>query len=399
MKHIIIVGGGAAGFFAALSCAEHHPDYKVTILEKSPKLLSKVLISGGGRCNVTHSCFDVRELVKNYPRGEKQLIGPFTRFNPTHTIEWFNLRGVKLKTESDGRMFPVTDSSQTIINCYLSEAARMGVDVRTQIGVNKLVPAIGKWQVLTNRNETITADAVIITAGSSMSTWQMLEHLGHRIVPSVPSLFTFNIKDERIKGLEGISVPKATVSVTGTKLSASGPLLVTHWGMSGPGILRLSAWGARKLAEVNHQFEVEINWLGDKTITEVTEYLKQYKANHPKQQVGVNPQFGIPSRLWDKLCGEAIKGLRFADLSNKQITELATQLAAGKYKVTGKSTFKDEFVTAGGIDLSEVDFKTMQSKKLPGIYFAGEVLDIDAITGGFNFQAAWTTGFIAGTSV
>lgn len=399
MKHIVIVGGGAAGFFAALTCAEHHPDYKVTILEKSPKLLGKVLISGGGRCNVTHHCFDVRELVKNYPRGEKQLIGPFTKFNPTHTIEWFKLRDVKLKAEADGRMFPVTDSSQTIIDCYLSEARRMKVDVRTQIGVSNLEAHNSKWKVLTNRNETIVADAVIITAGSSMSTWQMLEKLGHKIVPSVPSLFTFNIKDERIKGLEGISVPQATVSVLGQKLSSSGPLLITHWGMSGPGILRLSAWGARKLAEVNHNFEIEVNWLGDRTLNDVTEYLKTYKANHSKQTVGANPQFGLPSRLWDRLTGDSMKALRFADLSNKHITELAAQLAAGRYKVTGKSTFKDEFVTAGGVDLSEVDFKTMQSKKLPGIYFAGEVLDIDAITGGFNFQAAWTTGFIAGTSV
>lgn len=399
MKHIVIIGGGAAGFFAALTCAEHHPDYKVTILEKAPKLLGKVLISGGGRCNVTHHCFDVRELVKNYPRGEKQLIGPFTRFNPTHTIEWFKLRGVKLKAETDGRMFPVTDSSQTIIDCYLGEAKRMKVDVRTQIGVNSLEEYNGKWKVLTNRNETITADAVIITAGSSMSTWQMLEKMGHTIVPSVPSLFTFNIKDERIKGLEGISVPKATVSVVGTKLNNSGPLLITHWGMSGPGILRLSAWGARILADKQHKFEIDVNWLGDKTQIEVVEYFKSYKANHPKQIVSSNPQFGLPSRLWDKLTGETIKALRFADLSNKHITELATQLCAGRYAVNGKSTFKDEFVTAGGVSLSEVDFKTMQSKKLPGIYFAGEVLDIDAITGGFNFQAAWTTGFIAGTSV
>jgi len=215
----------------------------------------------------------------------------------------------------------------------------------------------------------------------------------------VPSLFTFNIKDERIKGLEGISVPKATVSVVGTKLSNSGPLLITHWGMSGPGILRLSAWGARILADKQHKFEIDVNWLGDKTQNEVVEYFKSYKANHPKQIVGSNPQFGLPSRLWDKLTGDSIKTLRFADMSNKHITELATQLCAGRYAVNGKSTFKDEFVTAGGVSLSEVDFKTMQSKKLPGIYFAGEVLDIDAITGGFNFQAAWTTGFIAGTSV
>lgn len=399
MKHVVIIGGGAAGFFSALACAEHNSNYQVTILEKSPNLLSKVKISGGGRCNVTHACYDPKLLVKNYPRGEKELIGPFMRFNPTNTIEWFGLRDVKLKTEADGRMFPVTDLSQTIIDCFLHEAKRLHVSIKTQTGVNAMQYTNGKWLLQTNKGDTITADAVIITAGSSASMWDMLRGLGHTIIRPVPSLFTFNIKDERIKDLQGLAVPNATVTVCGTKLQTKGPLLITHWGLSGPAILRLSAWGARQLADINYKCEIEVNWTGTETAGIVTEYLKQYKGNHPKQMVASNPQLNIPGRLWEKLCGNDIKALRFADLSNKHIAELANNIAACKFTVTGKSTFKDEFVTAGGIDLKEVDFKTMQSKILPGVYFAGEVLDIDAITGGFNFQSAWTTGYIAGTSI
>ena len=406
-KHIVIIGGGAAGFFAAISCAETHPDYKVTILERSPNLLSKVKISGGGRCNVTHACFDSRQLTKNYPRGEKQLLGPFTRFNPTHTIEWFKSRGVLLKTEADGRMFPVTDNSQTIINCFLAEAKRLGVIIQTQIGVDDLVPppandVHAKWTVITTTGNPIKADAVILAAGSSARVWSMLGNLGLQIVQPVPSLFTFNINDPRIKGLEGLSVEMATVSVIGTKLKNEGPLLVTHWGMSGPGILRLSAWGARALAEMNHQFEIEVNWTGNHPTAEVVEDIKQVKRRQAKKSVMANPLFNIPRRLWERLSAPATLNrplFNFADLSNKQIEQLGRELAAGRYKVTGKSTFKDEFVTAGGVDLNEIDFKTMQSKKLPGLYFAGEVIDIDAITGGFNFQLAWTSGWIAGTSV
>jgi len=399
MKHVVIIGGGAAGFFSALACAEHNSHYQVTILEKSPNLLSKVKISGGGRCNVTHACYDPKLLVKNYPRGEKELIGPFMRFNPTNTVEWFSLRDVKLKTETDGRMFPITDLSQTIIDCFLNEAKRLHVTIKTQTGVSTMQNTNGKWQLQTNKGDTIIADAVIITAGSSASVWDMLRGLGHNIIRPVPSLFTFNIKDERIKDLQGLAVPNATVTVQGTKLQTKGPLLITHWGLSGPAILRLSAWGARQLADISYKCEIEVNWTGAETVGSVTEYIKQYKGNHPKQTVAANPQLNIPSRLWEKLCGDDIKALRFADLSNKHITLLANNIAACKFAVTGKSTFKDEFVTAGGIDLKEVDFKTMQSKKLPGIYFAGEVLDIDAITGGFNFQSAWTTGYIAGTSI
>lgn len=415
MKRIIIAGGGAAGFFAAIACAEKNADYQIIILEKSPKLLAKVKISGGGRCNVTHACFDVRQLVKNYPRGEKQLLGPFTRFNPANTVEWFENRGVQLKTEADGRMFPVTDSSQTIIDCLLSEARRLGVEIKTQTGLEGLhLNENGKWKITTQSaspllgrgtgGEDLEADAVIIATGGTPRMWNILEKLEHKIVPPVPSLFTFNVRDERIKGLEGISVPAADVEIKNSKLSATGPLLITHWGLSGPAILRLSAWGARELAALNYQFEMVVNWTGNHKTGEVMDVIKQFKQNYPKKSVVANPLFNLPKRLWERLLAFSIRNPRsairnFADLSNKQIEQLALTITSSQFAVTGKSTFKEEFVTAGGIELNEVDFKTMQSKKFPGLYFAGEVLDIDAITGGFNFQAAWTTGWIAGNAV
>jgi predicted Rossmann fold flavoprotein len=405
MKTIVIIGGGAAGFFAAINCAEKNPGYKVIILEKSNQLLAKVKVSGGGRCNVTHACFEPRQLVKNYPRGEKQLLGPFTRFNPTDTIEWFRKRGVQLKTEADGRMFPATDQSQTIISCFLDEAKKLGIAIKLLTGVKELRQQDGKWQVMTSAEAIIEADKVIVTAGSSAGVWKMLENLGLKIIQPVPSLFTFNIKDERLKGLEGISVPNGTVSLIPNprsgipQLKSSGPVLITHWGLSGPGILRLSAWGARSLASAQHQFEIEVNWLGDTTGNAVVDSLKQYKVAHPKQIISSNPQFNMPSRLWSRLVEVPGTTMRFADLSNKQIIASAQGLTASRFKVTGKSTYKDEFVTAGGVDLNEIDFKTMESKKFPGLYFAGEVLDIDAITGGFNFQCAWTTGYIAATSL
>lgn len=402
-KHIIVIGGGAAGFFSALACAESNPGARITILEKSPKLLEKVKISGGGRCNVTHACFEPKELVKHYPRGEKQLLGPFHKFFTNNTLEWFELRGVEIKAEDDGRMFPVTDSSQTIIDCFLSEARRLEVDIKTLTGVEDLIPPKhdkAHWQVITNKGTTLNADAVIVTTGSAARMWQILEKLGHRVIPPVPSLFTFNIKDERIKDLLGVSVELAEVKVNSTKFSARGPLLITHWGMSGPAILRLSAWGARDLAAVHHKFEITVNFVAAYSPAEVLEHLKNYKQQNPKRQVNAHNLFGVPVRLWKQLVA-AVPGInenKWADLSNKQIDLMAKELSQATYKVNGKSTNKDEFVTAGGVDLDEVDFKTMQSKKHKGLYFAGEVLDIDAITGGFNFQAAWTTGWIAGNS-
>lgn len=399
-KQVIITGGGAAGFFTAINCAIKNPGYTITILERTSTVLNKVKISGGGRCNVTHACFEPKELVKFYPRGEKQLLGPFNRFNPTNTIQWFADRGVKIKREADGRMFPVTDSSQTIIDCFMAEVKRLGIHVKYSTGVSNLIPANNRWEVHTTSGQIIKADVVVVTAGSSHGVWDTLKQLGHTIVAPVPSLFAFNIKDERIKGLEGLSVPQAQVSVVNTKLQATGPLLITHWGMSGPAILRLSAWGARALSAINHHFEIEVNWISQDLNT-VKETLKQYKQNHPKKGVATTPLFDIPKRLWERITAQHITkpGTNYADLSNSVIDALATEITRARYKVAGKSTNKDEFVTAGGVDLAEIDFRTMQSKKHSNLYFAGEVLDIDAITGGFNFQAAWTTAYIASQTI
>lgn len=399
-KQVIITGGGAAGFFTAINCAIKNPGYHITILERTSTVLNKVKISGGGRCNVTHACFDPKELVKFYPRGEKQLLGPFNRFNPTNTIQWFADRGVKIKREADGRMFPVTDNSQTIIDCFIAEVKRLGIHVKYSTGVSNLVPVNNSWEVHTTNGQIIKADVVVVTAGSSHGVWDTLKQLGHTIVPPVPSLFTFNIKDERIKGLEGLSVPQAQVSVVNTKLQATGPLLITHWGMSGPAILRLSAWGARALSAINHHFEIEVNWINHDQNT-VKETLRLHKQNHPKKGVTTTPLFDIPKRLWERITAQHITkpGTNYADLSNSMIDALAAEITRARYKVAGKSTNKDEFVTAGGVDLAEVDFRTMQSKKHSNLYFAGEVLDIDAITGGFNFQAAWTTAYIASQTI
>lgn len=399
-KQVIIIGGGAAGFFAAINCAIKNPAYQITILERTSTVLNKVKISGGGRCNVTHACFDPKELVKFYPRGEKQLLGPFNRFNPTNTLQWFADRGVKIKREADGRMFPVTDNSQTIIDCFMAEVKRLGIQIKYSTGVSNLVPDGDNWLVHTSGGQVIKADAVIVTAGSSHGVWDTLKQLGHTIVTPVPSLFTFNIKDERIKGLEGLSVPQAQVSVINTKLQARGPLLITHWGMSGPAILRLSAWGARALSAINHHFEIEVNWISTDT-NEVKDTLKHYKQSHPKKGVATTPLFDIPKRLWERITAQHIAkaGCNYADLSNSMIDALAAEITRARYKVAGKSTNKDEFVTAGGVDLAEIDFRTMQSKKHTNLYFAGEVLDIDAITGGFNFQAAWTTAYIASQTI
>lgn len=402
-KCVFIVGGGAAGYFAAINCALTHPDYSVTILEKSSTVLNKVKISGGGRCNVTHACFDARELVKNYPRGEKQLLGPFSRFNPSNTIDWFKQRGVAIKREEDGRMFPVTDSSQTIIDCFVAEAKKAGVKLLLKTGVDAMHKEGELWQLRLSNGERAVADAVIVTTGSAHQVWKLLETLGHTIVPPVPSLFTFNIKDERITGLEGLSMPAVAVRIVNgtTKYTPpAAPLLITHWGMSGPAILKLSAFAARQLADCNYRFEIQVNWLNEDLNT-VKEAIKEQKQNSPKKNVAANPLFSVPRRLWERLTltelGGPAAGARFnfADLGNAHIEKLAAALTNARFSVTGKSTFKDEFVTSGGVALNEVDFKTMQSRKVPGLYFAGEVLDIDAITGGFNFQAAWTTAFIA----
>ena len=391
---IIIVGGGAAGFFSAINIAEKNPKLKIAILERGKSVLEKVRISGGGRCNVTHAEFIPKELAKNYPRGEKELVGPFHQFCSGDTIEWFSNHGVELKIEDDGRMFPISDSSQTIIDCFLSEVKRLKIDVLTGQSVQSIFQGENYWKVETN-HETFSCQKLIMTTGSNPKIWEMLSEIGHSIVSPVPSLFTFNIKDNRIAALMGISA-FANVKVKNTKLEASGPLLITHWGMSGPGILRLSAWGAKILAEKKYQFTIQVNWLNDSTFEETLDLLKDLKLEHSKKVVSKKSPFEFPNRLWEKLVEASTisSETKWADVSKKQLIDLANQLTNGEFQVNGKSTFKEEFVTAGGIDLKEVNFKTMESKLFPNLFFAGEIVNIDAITGGFNFQNAWTSGYI-----
>ncbi len=396
---IIIVGGGAAGFFTAINIVEKHPHLKVAILERGKEVLSKVRVSGGGRCNVTHACFVPNDLVKFYPRGEKELRGPFHQFCSGDTIEWFEKHGVALKIEEDGRMFPESNSSQTIIDCFLQATQKLGIDILNSHSVQSLYQGDDYWKVETSQGN-FSCQKLILTTGSNPKIWELLTALGHSIVPPVPSLFTFNIKDKRIKDLMGVSA-WASVKVKNSKLSASGPLLITHWGMSGPGILRLSAWGARELFDKNYQFALEVNWLNEVTTAEAEEQLKELKLEHSKKTVAKKSPFDFPNRLWEKLVEAAAISpeTKWADLSKKQLQSLALQLTAGEYQVNGKSTFKEEFVTAGGIDLKEINFKTMESKLLKDLYFAGEIVNVDAITGGFNFQNAWTGGFIVSESV
>jgi hypothetical protein len=396
---IIVVGGGAAGFFTAINIAEQNPKLKIAILERGKNVLEKVRISGGGRCNVTHACFVPNDLVKFYPRGEKELRGPFHQFCSGDTIEWFEKRGVELKIEDDGRMFPISDSSQTIIDCFLSLTQKLKIEVLTGQSVQSLFHGENYWKVETN-HETFSCQKLVMTTGSNPKIWELLAAMNHTIVPPVPSLFTFNVKDARIKDLMGVSA-FATVKVKDAKLEASGPLLITHWGMSGPGILRLSAWGARILAEKNYQFVLEVNWLNDITFEEAMETLKELKQEHAKKVVSKKSPFDFPNRLWESLVLASGIGneTKWADLSKKQLTDLADQLTNGQFQVNGKSTFKEEFVTAGGIDLREINFKTMQSKLHENLFFAGEIVNIDAITGGFNFQNAWTSGFIVANAI
>lgn len=396
---IIIVGGGAAGFFSAINIAEKNKHLKIAILERGKEVLSKVRISGGGRCNVTHACFVPNDLVKFYPRGEKELRGPFHQFCSGDTIEWFENHGVSLKIEEDGRMFPESNSSQTIIDCFTDNVHKLGIQVLTNQSVQSLFQTKEFWKVETNK-ETFACKKLIISAGSNPKVWDMLSELGHTIIPPVPSLFTFNIKDPRIKDLMGVSA-FASVKVKGSKLNASGPLLITHWGMSGPGILRLSAWGARELADKNYQFALLVNWLNDIDFEEAIDVLKNLKVAYSKKTIIKKSPFEFPNRLWESLvlASGISKENKWADLSKKQMNQLAEQLTNGVFQVNGKSTFKEEFVTAGGVDLKEINFKTMESKLLPNLYLAGEVLNIDAITGGFNFQNAWTGGFIISEAI
>ncbi|PIF60996.1 NAD(P)/FAD-dependent oxidoreductase [Flavobacterium sp. 11] len=400
---IIIVGGGAAGFFTAINIVEKNPKLKVAILERGAEVLQKVRISGGGRCNVTHACFEPNELVKFYPRGEKELRGPFHQFCSGDTIEWFEKHGVELKIEADGRMFPVSNSSQTIIDCFLKATQKLGIAVLTGQSVQSIfnpeVSGENFWKIET-QTENYLAEKLILATGSNPKVWEMLQNFGHAVVSPVPSLFTFNIKDSRIKELPGVAA-LVTVKVKDTKLTSTGPLLITHWGMSGPAILKLSAWGARILHDKNYQFTIFVNWLNDEDTSDVEKKLKELKQEHAKKSVSKKSPFELTNRLWESLV--LASGIemetKWADLSKIQLQNLANQLTNGNFQVNGKSTFKEEFVTAGGIDLKEINFKTMESKLHENLYFAGEIVNIDAITGGFNFQNAWTSGFIVANAI
>jgi predicted Rossmann fold flavoprotein len=421
-NRVVIVGGGAAGFFAAITCAENaRPGFEIVLLEASPAVLAKVKISGGGRCNVTHACFEPRELVKRYPRGGRELLGAFHRFQPRDTVAWFAARDVALKTEADGRMFPTTDDSQTIVDCLTRAAREAHVQVRTRCAATAVsvspssgsagdppasaMPADAKlFQLTLSTGETLSCDRLLLATGGPKisATPSLATQLGHSMEPPVPSLFTFNLDDPRLRGIAGLSVATVVASVRDTKLRETGPLLVTHWGVSGPAILKLSAWGARELHARGHRFRLVVNWLAGKSSEETRAALIAARVATPRRQLATASPFeALPQRLWERLvsaAGLAATAL-WASVSNENLAALAAQLTAAEFAVTGKSTNKDEFVTCGGVRLSEVDFKTMESRLRPGLFFAGEALDLDGVTGGFNFQAAWTTGHLAGLAL
>ncbi len=401
---ILVLGGGAAGFFAAINTAEQNPNLSVAILERGKTGLQKVKISGGGRCNVTHAEFIPSELVKNYPRGEKELRGPFHTFMTGDTIAWFEERGVALKIEDDGRMFPVSNSSQTIIDCFLNEALKHHVEVLYNHAV-KTIKTDGSTNTARNFEiETsqgiLQCDTLVVATGSNPKIWQLLNDLGHNIIPPVPSLFTFDINDKRIKNIPGVVAKAVKIKVLDSELTSEGPLLITHVGMSAPAILKLSAFGAVELAKRNYNFKIEINFIQFDTDYCLVK-LKEFRQLYAKKTIVNAAQFYLPKRLWESLvlASDISETERWADIKKHQLEALASQLTAAVFQVTGKSTFKEEFVTAGGIDLKAINFKTFESKHIPNLYFAGEVIDVDAITGGFNFQNAWTSAYIVAQSI
>ena len=396
---VVIIGGGAAGFFAAINIAEQNPELKIAILERGKEVLTKVKVSGGGRCNVTHAEFIPQELVQNYPRGEKELLGPFHQFMTGDTIEWFEKRGVELKIEEDGRMFPVTNSSQTIIDCFLNEAEKHHVEILYNHSVKSILKQDHVFHLETTQGDFLTKK-VLIATGSNPKIWKLLEAMGHSISQPVPSLFTFNIKDERIQDIPGVVALNVEVKVLNTNLWSEGPLLITHWGMSAPSILKLSAFGALELAKRDYKFQIEINFIR-KAFEDCLNILKVLKHDLAKKTVFKSTQFDLPKRLWHKLvlASNMHVETRWADLNKNQLEDLANQLTTAIFNVDGKSTFKEEFVTAGGVNLKEVNFKTFESKLHKNLYFAGEVLNVDAVTGGFNFQNAWTSAYIASKNI
>ncbi len=393
---ICILGGGAAGLFAAIRCKELNPLSPVVLLEKTNQLLSKVRISGGGRCNVTHACFDPNQLARYYPRGAKELIGPFHTFQPQHTIAWFAERGVQLKTEEDGRMFPTTDSSETIIHCLMHAASQAGVDIRKQQHVLS-IQKTGTEFLIHLQNHSLVAHQILLATGSAPWGYEIAKQLGHRIIDPVPSLFTFNVPSSPLLDLAGIVAPHATVTLKETAQKQQGPLLLTHWGFSGPAILKLSAWAARELHERHYQATLLINWTSSLNAELLYQSLLQKKQANPLQTL---PPL-LPTNLFTRLCNQIAlnSATPLGKLSHQILRQLAEKLHADAYALAGKTTYKQEFVTAGGVHLKEVNFKTMESRITPGLFFAGEILNIDGITGGFNFQNAWTTGWLAGTAM
>ncbi len=402
-QKLIVIGGGAAGFFCAVNAARLNPDLKVIILEKSSKLLSKVKVSGGGRCNVTHACFDIAEMMKKFPRGANFVKKSFHQFFTTDTIEWFKERGVELKAEDDGRMFPVTNISQTIVDCLLKEAKKYNIEILMNKEAKELSMVNSEWSIITQDSHLLTSDYLCVACGgypkSAMFDW--LKKLGHSIEAPVPSLFTFNLQGNEITKLMGVSVNDAQVKIAGSKLTERGPLLITHWGLSGPAVLRLSAWGAKELSVRSYEFSALINWIPDYNEHQLREKLQEIRFDIASQKIINKNPFGLPQRLWEYLIYRSgiTENMRWADLPVKEQNNLIRNLVSQQFDVKGKTTFKEEFVTAGGIKLSEIDANTMQSKVAPNLFFAGEVMDVDGITGGFNFQHAWTSGFIAAKAI
>lgn len=415
-RQIIVAGGGAAGFFAAITCAEADPACRVNLYEATAHPLAKVKISGGGRCNVTHACFEPRELARRYPRGGRELLGAFHRWQPRDTVAWFEARGVPLKTEADGRVFPVTDDSATIVDCLMRAAEKAGVRVATRLGVRTVERVVSDalkenapggrvplFKVTLTNGGAVACDRLLLATGGNKSNagFEIARQLGHTLSPPVPSLFTFHIDDARLQGLAGISVEETATAVRDTPLRERGPLLITHWGLSGPAILKLSAWGARVLHDLDYKFTLLVNWAPRFNADSLSQELGAVRAAHARKQIGTWCPVGLPLRWWERLVAAAGIGptTTWTSASGAALQALAGQVCAGEFQVSGKSLFKDEFVTCGGVRLSEVDFKTMESRLAPGLHFAGEVLDIDGLTGGFNFQSAWTTGWLAGRAL
>lgn len=404
---IVIIGGGASGFMAAITAAESNPDANIIILEKNKTVLNKVRVSGGGRCNVTHQPLDLRFFIKNYPRGEKFLRKLLSRFDAQATVDWFESRGVKLKTEADGRMFPTTDSSQTIIDCLLRAARNLNIEIRTSINVKSFAwsdtESGSGFSILLDSEDAVAADKLLIATGGhpKSSGFSWISAHDHLIVEPFPSLFTFNVPDGYLLPLAGVAVQDAHVKIIGTKHEWRGPVMLTHWGFSGPAILKLSAWGARDLAALDYHFNFRINWLPEMNEQQVREFLIGEKTNTPKQQIVSHTRFGLPMRLWKAFAekSEINETLRWSEATNKVLNRMAELLTNSQFEVKGKSTYKEEFVTCGGVALSDINQETLESKKVPGLYFSGEVLDVDGITGGFNFQNAWTTGFVVGKGI